>query len=81
MAGLNKIASQLTKSMTAEISRKNISIVAANPEEYFLNPESIEIISQMVDSVYNCVLQQSGTHEELYHDMKMQTTSFLKWLL
>lgn len=67
---LNKIASQLTKSMTAEISRKNISIVAANPEEYFLNPESIEIISQMADSVYNCVLQQSGTHEELYHDMK-----------
>ncbi|KAI4554749.1 hypothetical protein MJG53_020048 [Ovis ammon polii x Ovis aries] len=67
---LNKIASQLTKSMTAEISRKNISIIAANPEEYFLNPESIEIISQMVDSVYNCVLQQSGTHEELYHDMK-----------
>lgn len=67
---LNKIASQLTKSVTAEISRKNISIVAANTEEYFLNPESIEIISQMVDSVYNCVLQQSGTHEELYHDMK-----------
>ncbi|XP_055293754.1 fibrous sheath-interacting protein 2-like isoform X2 [Moschus berezovskii] len=67
---LNKIASQLTKSVTAEISRKNISIVAANPEESFLNPESIEIISQMVDSVYNCVLQQSGTHEELYHDMK-----------
>lgn len=67
---LNKIASQLTKSVTAEISRKNISIVATNPEEYFLNPESIEIISQMVDSVYNCVLQQSGTHEELYHDMK-----------
>lgn len=24
----------------------------------------------MVDSVYNCVLQQSGTHEELYRDMK-----------
>ncbi|XP_027390064.1 fibrous sheath-interacting protein 2-like [Bos indicus x Bos taurus] len=67
---LNKIASQVTKSVTAEISRKNISIVATNPEEYFLNPESIEIISQMVDSVYNCVLQQSGTHEELYHDMK-----------
>ena len=67
---LNKIASQLTKSVTTEISRKNISIVAANPEEKFLNPETIEIISQMVDSVYNHVLQQSGTHEELYHDMK-----------
>ncbi|OWJ99391.1 hypothetical protein Celaphus_00009528 [Cervus elaphus hippelaphus] len=66
---LNKIASQLTKSVTAEISRKNI-IVVANPEEFFLNPESIEMISQMVDSVYNCVLQQSGTHEELYRDMK-----------
>uniref|UniRef100_A0A8C3VMS6 Fibrous sheath-interacting protein 2 C-terminal domain-containing protein n=1 Tax=Catagonus wagneri TaxID=51154 RepID=A0A8C3VMS6_9CETA len=67
---LNKIASQLTKSVTAEISRKNISIIAGDPEENFLNPESMEIISQMVDSVYNHVLQQSGTHEELYYDMK-----------
>uniref|UniRef100_A0A8W4F9L2 Fibrous sheath-interacting protein 2 C-terminal domain-containing protein n=1 Tax=Sus scrofa TaxID=9823 RepID=A0A8W4F9L2_PIG len=67
---LNKIASQLTKSVTAEISRKNISIIAGNPEENFLNPENMEIISQMVDSVYNHVLQQSGTHEELYYDMK-----------
>ncbi|XP_057573554.1 fibrous sheath-interacting protein 2-like [Hippopotamus amphibius kiboko] len=75
---LNKIASQLTKSVTAEISRKNISIVAANPEENFLNPESTEIISQMVDSVYNHVLQQSGTHEELYHDMKSTNHIFPK---
>lgn len=75
---LNTIASQLTKSVTTEISRKNISIVAANPEEKFLNPESIEIISQMVDSAYNHVLQQSGTHEELYHDMKGTNNIFPK---
>ncbi|GAB5584900.1 fibrous sheath-interacting protein 2-like [Prionailurus iriomotensis] len=35
---VNKIASQLTKSVTAEISRNNISVVATNPEENFLNP-------------------------------------------
>lgn len=67
---INKIASQLTKSVTAEISRENISVIAANPEEHFLNPESIEIISQVVDSVHNHVLQQSGTTEELYYHMK-----------
>ncbi|KAB1252624.1 Fibrous sheath-interacting protein 2 [Camelus dromedarius] len=67
---LIKIASQLTKSVIAEVSRRNVSIIAANPEENFLNPESIEIISQMVNSIYNRVLQQSGTHEELYYDMK-----------
>nr|XP_010598730.2 fibrous sheath-interacting protein 2-like [Loxodonta africana] len=67
---LNKIASQLTKSVTAEISKNNISIVATNPEEHHLTPENMEMISQVVDSVYNHVLQQSGTHEDLYHDMK-----------
>uniref|UniRef100_A0ABI7W2X4 Fibrous sheath-interacting protein 2 C-terminal domain-containing protein n=1 Tax=Felis catus TaxID=9685 RepID=A0ABI7W2X4_FELCA len=75
---VNKIASQLTKSVTAEISRNNISVVATNPEENFLNPESIEIISQMVDSIYNHVLQQSGTHEELYYDMKGTNNVFSK---
>ncbi|XP_072812453.1 fibrous sheath-interacting protein 2-like [Vicugna pacos] len=67
---LIKIASQLTKFVIAEVSRRNVSIIAANPEENFLNPESIEIISQMVNSIYNRVLQQSGTHKELYYDMK-----------
>lgn len=75
---VNKIASQLTKSVTAEISRNNISVVAVNPEETFLSPESIEIISQIVDSVYNQVLQQSGTHEELYHDIKGTNNVFPK---
>ncbi|XP_027978487.1 fibrous sheath-interacting protein 2-like [Eumetopias jubatus] len=74
---VNKIASQLTKSVTAEISRNNIS-VAAKPEETFLSPESIEIISQIIDSVYNQVLQQSGTHEELYYDMKGTNNVFPK---
>ncbi|XP_032699229.1 fibrous sheath-interacting protein 2-like isoform X2 [Lontra canadensis] len=75
---VNKIASQLTKSVIAEISRNNISVVAANPEETFLSPESIEIISQIVESVYNQVLQQSGTHEELYDDMKGTNSVFPK---
>ncbi|XP_047570918.1 fibrous sheath-interacting protein 2-like isoform X6 [Lutra lutra] len=75
---VNKIASQLTKSVTAEISRNNISVVAANPEETFLSPESIEIISEIVESVYNQVLQQSGTHEELYDDMKGTNSVFPK---
>ncbi|XP_077003058.1 fibrous sheath-interacting protein 2-like [Tamandua tetradactyla] len=73
---LHKIASQLTKSVTAEISRNNLSVVAANPEEHVLNPESIEMISQLVDSVYNHTLQQTGTHEELYYDVKNRNRFF-----
>uniref|UniRef100_A0A8C9K2K3 Fibrous sheath-interacting protein 2 C-terminal domain-containing protein n=1 Tax=Panthera tigris altaica TaxID=74533 RepID=A0A8C9K2K3_PANTA len=75
---LNKIASQLTKSVTAEISQSNINLVAADPEGHFLNPESIEMISQVIDSVYSKVLQQSGTHKELYDDIKGTNTVFSK---
>uniref|UniRef100_A0A671FEZ7 Fibrous sheath-interacting protein 2 C-terminal domain-containing protein n=1 Tax=Rhinolophus ferrumequinum TaxID=59479 RepID=A0A671FEZ7_RHIFE len=75
---LNKIASQLTKSVTAEISKSNISLVATDPEEQLLNPESIEMISQVIDSVYSNVLQQSGTHEDLYYDIKGTNRVFPK---
>ncbi|XP_033612249.1 fibrous sheath-interacting protein 2 [Fukomys damarensis] len=64
---LNKIASQLTKSVTAEISRSNISLVATEPEEYSSNLEEMDMISQVVDSVYGNVLQQPRSHEELYN--------------
>ncbi|XP_036091738.1 fibrous sheath-interacting protein 2 [Rousettus aegyptiacus] len=67
---LKKIASQLTKSVTAEISKSNINLVAAAPEEHFLNPESIEMVSRVIDSVYSNVLQQSGTDKDLYYDIK-----------
>jgi hypothetical protein len=43
---LGKIASQLTKSVSAEISRSNISLVASDPEEHPLNTENIELVSQ-----------------------------------
>ncbi|CAO2596558.1 Fibrous sheath-interacting protein 2 [Lemmus lemmus] len=66
---LNKIASQLTKSVTAEISRSNISLVESNSEEQSLDQENIEMISQVIESVYNNIIKQSGTHNELY-DMK-----------
>ncbi|XP_066216216.1 fibrous sheath-interacting protein 2-like [Saccopteryx leptura] len=75
---LNKIASQLTKSVTAEISTSNINLVAADPEEQILNPESVEMISQVIDSVYSNVLQQSGTHKDLYYDIKGTNKVFPK---
>ncbi|XP_072483890.1 fibrous sheath-interacting protein 2-like isoform X2 [Notamacropus eugenii] len=75
---LNKIASQLTKSVAAEISKSNISLVASDPEVYFLNPENIEMISQVVDSVYNNVLRQSGTQEEFFQDIKGMNRFFPK---
>ncbi|XP_047628984.1 LOW QUALITY PROTEIN: fibrous sheath-interacting protein 2 [Phacochoerus africanus] len=75
---LNKIASQLTKSVTAEISKSNINLVAADSEEHLLNPESIEMISQVIDSIYSNVLQQSGTRKELYYDIKNTNRVFPK---
>ncbi|XP_037705827.1 fibrous sheath-interacting protein 2 isoform X1 [Choloepus didactylus] len=75
---LNKIACQLTKSVTAEISRSSISLVAANPDKHFLNPRSTEMISQVVDSVYTHVLKQAGTHKEFYYDIKGTNRFFPK---
>ncbi|XP_021089649.1 fibrous sheath-interacting protein 2 [Mesocricetus auratus] len=74
---LNKIASQLTKSVTAEISRSNISLVDSDPEEQPLDPENIEMISQVIESVYDNIIKQSGAHNELC-DMKDTKKSFPK---
>uniref|UniRef100_A0A8C5Z8Y4 Fibrous sheath interacting protein 2 n=1 Tax=Marmota marmota marmota TaxID=9994 RepID=A0A8C5Z8Y4_MARMA len=63
---LSKIASQLTKNVTAEISKSNISLIAADSEEQSLEPESMEMISQVIDSVYSNVFQQSETNKEFY---------------
>ncbi|XP_076721948.2 fibrous sheath-interacting protein 2 [Callospermophilus lateralis] len=63
---LSKIASQLTKNVTAEISKSSISLVAADSEEQSLEPESMEMISQVIDSVYSNVFQQSETNKEFY---------------
>uniref|UniRef100_A0A2K6NJP7 Fibrous sheath-interacting protein 2 C-terminal domain-containing protein n=1 Tax=Rhinopithecus roxellana TaxID=61622 RepID=A0A2K6NJP7_RHIRO len=75
---LNKIASQLSKSVTTEISRNSISLITSDPEEHCLNPESTEMIYQVVDSVYSNILQQSGTNKELYYDIKDTNTAFPK---
>ncbi|KAL1785610.1 fibrous sheath-interacting protein 2, partial [Sigmodon hispidus] len=74
---LNKIASQLTKSVTAEISKSNISLVESNTREQSLDPENIEMISQVIESVYDNIINQSGTHIELY-DMKGTKKAFPK---
>ncbi|XP_060246518.1 fibrous sheath-interacting protein 2 [Meriones unguiculatus] len=63
---LNTIASQLTKSVSAEISKSNISLVDSNPEEQSLDPENIEMISQIIESVYSNVIMQSESNKELY---------------
>ncbi|XP_052581851.1 fibrous sheath-interacting protein 2-like isoform X2 [Peromyscus californicus insignis] len=74
---LNKIASQLTKSVTAEISRSNINLVDSNPEEQSLAPENIEMISQAIESVYDNIINQSETCNEPY-DMKGTKKAFPK---
>lgn len=75
---LNKIASQLTKSVTAEISKSNISLVSADPEGQLLNPRSVEMISQVIDSIYSNVLIQSGTYKDLYYDIRGTNRVFPK---
>ncbi|XP_036284728.1 fibrous sheath-interacting protein 2 [Pipistrellus kuhlii] len=75
---LNKIASQLTKSVTAEISKSNISLVAADSEGQVLHPKSIEMISQVIDSIYSNVLIQSGSYKDLYYDIRGTNRVFPK---
>ncbi|XP_004601439.2 fibrous sheath-interacting protein 2 [Sorex araneus] len=75
---LNKIASQLTKSVTTEISKSNINLITSDPEEHILNSESIEIISRVIDTVYNKVLQQSGNQKQLYDDLRDTNNVFPK---
>ncbi|XP_055967934.1 fibrous sheath-interacting protein 2 [Sorex fumeus] len=75
---LNKIASQLTKSVTAEISESNISLITSDPEEHILNSESIEIISHVIDTVYSKVLQQSGNQKQFYDDIRETNNVFPK---
>ncbi|XP_036039182.1 fibrous sheath-interacting protein 2 [Onychomys torridus] len=74
---LNKIASQLTKSVTAEISRSNINLMDSNPEEQSLASENIEMISQVIEAVYDNIINQSGTHNEPY-DIKCTKKAFPK---
>ncbi|XP_051023018.1 fibrous sheath-interacting protein 2 [Acomys russatus] len=74
---LNKIASQLTKSVTAEISRSNISLVDSNPEEQSLDLANVEMISQVIESVYSNVINESETHNEVY-DTKGTKKAFPK---
>ncbi|KAM4859400.1 fibrous sheath-interacting protein 2 [Thomomys bottae] len=63
---LNKIATQLTKTISTEIARSKINLVNADPEEHFLSPHNMEMVTQVIDSVYSNILQQSGTLKELY---------------
>uniref|UniRef100_A0A8D2DVB2 Fibrous sheath-interacting protein 2 C-terminal domain-containing protein n=1 Tax=Sciurus vulgaris TaxID=55149 RepID=A0A8D2DVB2_SCIVU len=63
---LNKVASQLTKCVTAEISRK-----------HSLEPENMEMISQVIDSVYSNIFKQCGTDKEFY-DIKGANLVFPK---
>ncbi|EHB12045.1 hypothetical protein GW7_11609 [Heterocephalus glaber] len=50
---------------------------SAEPEDYSSNLEEMDMISQVVDSVYGNMLQQSRSHEELY-DLKDTNTVFPK---
>ncbi|KAM6178352.1 fibrous sheath-interacting protein 2 [Rhynchocyon petersi] len=76
---LHKIASQLTKSVTDQISDSNIDLVVAiEPGEPILDERSREIVSQVVDSVYSDILQRSETHENLYSDIKGANRIFPK---
>ncbi|XP_069875641.1 fibrous sheath-interacting protein 2 isoform X1 [Dipodomys merriami] len=72
---LNKIATQLTKSVSTEIDRTNISLVTAYPGEHSLTPHDMEMVTQVIDSIYSSILQQSGTLKELY-DMRRANTAF-----
>ncbi|KAM5280137.1 fibrous sheath-interacting protein 2 [Ctenodactylus gundi] len=61
---LSHVASQLIKSVTAEISRSSISLVPGDTEKYSLSSKETEIVTRVVDSIYSDILQQHIAHEE-----------------
>ncbi|XP_048201701.1 fibrous sheath-interacting protein 2 [Perognathus longimembris pacificus] len=72
---LNKIATQLTNTVSGEITRSHINLVTADPGEHSLTPHNMEIVTQVIDSIYSNILQQSGTLKELY-DTRRANTAF-----
>nr|XP_032628049.1 fibrous sheath-interacting protein 2-like [Chelonoidis abingdonii] len=58
------------------MSKNKISLVVAPDEDQHLNPGYEDIVNQVVQSIYNSVLQETGSQPALYHDVTNCRTIF-----
>ncbi|KAL8180363.1 UNVERIFIED_CONTAM: hypothetical protein K2H54_021638, partial [Gekko kuhli] len=67
-AEVNDIADQLKTSVEMHISKNKINLVSEDQPN--LHPEHEETVNQVVHSVFSNVLEKSGSHQELYNDIR-----------
>ncbi|CAM5140194.1 unnamed protein product [Eretmochelys imbricata] len=65
---VNEITDTLKQSIKKRMSTNKISLVGAADEDQHLNPEYEDTVNQVVCSIYNSVMQETGSQPVLYHD-------------
>ncbi|CAM5165796.1 unnamed protein product [Natator depressus] len=65
---VNEITDTLKQSIKKRMSTNKSSLVGAADEDQHLNPEYEDTVNQVVCSIYNSVMQESGSQPVLYHD-------------
>ncbi|TFK04381.1 Fibrous sheath-interacting protein 2 [Platysternon megacephalum] len=73
---VNEITDTLKQSVKKRMSKNKISLVGAADEDQHLNPEYEDTLNQVVQSIYNSVLQETGSQPALYHDVTSCRTVF-----
>ncbi|XP_039343849.1 fibrous sheath-interacting protein 2-like isoform X2 [Mauremys reevesii] len=73
---VNEITDTLKQSVKKRMSKNKISLVGAADEDQHLNPGYEDIVNQVVQSIYNSVLQETGSQPALYHDVTNCRTIF-----
>ncbi|XP_044885732.1 fibrous sheath-interacting protein 2-like isoform X2 [Mauremys mutica] len=73
---VNEITDTLKQSVKKRMSKSKISLVRAVDEDQHLNPGYEDIVNQVVQSIYNSVLQETGSQPALYHDVTNCRTIF-----
>ncbi|KAG6932684.1 fibrous sheath interacting protein 2 [Chelydra serpentina] len=73
---VNEITDTLKQSIKKRMSTNKISLVEAADEDQHLNPEYEDTVNQVVRSIYNNVLQETGSQPALYHDVTSCGTLF-----
>ncbi|XP_065412553.1 fibrous sheath-interacting protein 2-like isoform X2 [Chrysemys picta bellii] len=73
---VNEITDTLKQSVKKSMSKNKISLVGATDEDQHLNPEYEDTVNQVVQSIYNSVLQETGSQPALYQDVTSCRTIF-----
>ncbi|XP_038604347.1 LOW QUALITY PROTEIN: fibrous sheath-interacting protein 2 [Tachyglossus aculeatus] len=67
---LHRAASRLKRSVEAEVSKSDVGPETAGLTEDVLNTEDVEMVSQVVDSIYCTVPREAGPDEDLLDELR-----------